>query len=127
MSSRMLRSFRFAAALYATSLVAQSASAQTVYVGPNNGDWANPANWTLGTPNAALNAVVNANVSAVNVNLGPNQTGNANTLTIDLGDSVTLNNNSTLNLAGNLAAAGAFRFNVAGNESFLNFSNPSAT
>lgn len=112
----------------ASALVAPlGARAQTVFTGANDGDWNTGANWSLGTPTSALDALVNNAASNVNVNLNANQTGNANTLTINAGDSVTINNNSALNLAGNLVATGVLRFNAVGNESFLNFSNPGAT
>jgi fibronectin-binding autotransporter adhesin len=103
------------------------ATAQTTYTGANNGDWATGGNWSAGVPAIGTNAQINNNASAVNVNLAASTTGNVNNLTIDAGDSLTLLNNSTLNIAGNLIANGTLRFNVAANESFLNFGSATST
>lgn len=127
MLSRFQKSSRVGAAVAAVCLLPSLLVAQTVYTGPTNGDWTNALNWSAGLPTSGVNAVINSNASAVNVNLGPNLTGNAASLTIDSGDSLTINNNSTLNLAGNLISSGTLRFMAGASESFLNFSNPAAT
>jgi hypothetical protein len=126
MSSKSLRAMRFAS-LFTVGMLTNVLSAQTVYTGANNGDWATAGNWSAGAPTGALNATINSNASAVNVNLAASTTGSVNNLTIDAGDSLTINNNATLNIGGNLIANGTLRFITNPNEAFLNFSNPAAT
>ncbi len=108
-------------------VIGHLAAAQTTYTGPNNGDWATGANWSAGVPISSTSATINNNASAVNVNLAASTTGNVASLTIDAGDSLTINNAATLNVGGNLIANGTLRFNTNPNEAFLNFSNPTAT
>ncbi len=124
---RSNKSALLCAAIAAVVSIPSLLPAQTVYTGPNNGDWATGGNWSAGAPTGALNAQINNNASLVNVNLAASTTGNVNNLTIDAGDSLTLQNNSTLNIGGNLLGTGTLKFIASPNQTFLNFSSPTAT
>ena len=76
-------------------LKAQGATLFT-YIGPNEGNWSQPAYWTSNhVPNAFTDrAKINGAVSAVNVNLdmGINLSG----LIVDTGDKLSFNNGASL-------------------------------
>lgn len=117
------------AALAATPVfaLATAAQADTVYTGPNNGDWNFVGNWSFGVPSTAIDTRVNNNASNVTVLLANNQTGNTAGLTIDAGDAVNVGDNSTLNIGGNLVNNGTLKFLPVGNTSYLNFGSPTAS
>src|ERR1700712_2308674 len=91
---------RFALITAIAAAIPSLVEAQTVYTGANNGDWNTGTNWSGGAPTGAIDARVNNNASNVNVNLAASQNGNVANLTIDAGDSVTINNNANLNING---------------------------
>lgn len=107
----------------------QLASAQTAtWVGPATGAWGTQANWSNNAiPTSATDVLIDQTGTAVTVSTGAGQTRNALNLTLDAGDTVEIDNNSSLNLAGNLTLNGTVRFLANANQSFLRFSSSTAT
>ncbi|MFT3786278.1 MAG: hypothetical protein QM770_08940 [Tepidisphaeraceae bacterium] len=98
------------------------ARAQT-YVGPTGGNWGTAANWSTGlVPTASTDAVVNANAS--NVQVLVNVASNVRALTIDNGDSVSINNAQRLTLNGNLLNNGLLQIDAVNAATYL---QPSGT
>ncbi len=95
-----------AGSLLIAALTASMARGQTTYIGAHHGDWGNSANWSAGVPHSGLSAVLNASTALVNVNLGPHTSGHVANLTIDTGDSLTVQNNTTLNAYGSISGGG---------------------
>jgi stage V sporulation protein SpoVS len=132
-SSRRLSQLRLktlSAAVGSTVLlVAGGASAVTTTYAAGSGKlWNDGTAWNNGVPTSADLAVVDGNAGVnSSVQIPANYTANAFQLTIDGGDNVTLNNNSTLNLTSALAANNTFLFNCTTSESYLNFTQVPAT
>ena len=89
----------------------------------NNGDglFSNAANWDNGSPNgASFNAIIDDGDSAVTVTLDSSRT--VANLTLGADDSLLLNNNTALTVAGDVTNNGLIQLNSLGNTTSLNIS-----
>jgi hypothetical protein len=112
----------------------------TQYIGPNNGDWFNPANWNAGLPVAGNNALIGGGVtvavgSPLTIDFSLTAFGNisasaavtvasggsiANSGSMSFAASGSLTNNATVQNFGTMAFAGTAGFN---NNAGANFTN----
>ncbi len=102
--------------------IASTASAQTS-TWTNNGDglFSNATNWDNGSPNnSSTNAIIDDGDSAVIVTLDASRT--IKDLTIGPDDSLLINNNTSLSVAGNIDNSGLVQLNSLGNTTSVNIS-----
>lgn len=116
MSKRRLQMMSVAFAV-SGAVMPSFAEAQTVYTGATPGTWGTVANWSLGVPTATTDARVNNN--AINVNVVVSGAGSVRQLTIDAGDSVSVNNAIRLGLFGDLTNDGVLSVNSTSSNTYL--------
>lgn len=87
----------FAILLAARALPAHATTSDT-YIGPTNGFWSAPANWSAGTPNSSSFNVLLTNSGGLNTFLDSSET--INNLTLSSPNTLTLQASTTLALAG---------------------------
>jgi len=90
--------------------------------GSGNTDWSDASNWNSGVPASGDNIAISTTTATTTIGNGENFT--IGTLTLGgAGDSVTIENNSTVFVGGNISNGGTITFNAAGNNTGLNLSN----
>ncbi|MFG0253363.1 MAG: hypothetical protein ACF8NJ_10875 [Phycisphaerales bacterium JB038] len=98
--------------------------ATCIYIGPDDGVWSAAGNWDAGVPNGEFNALVNDQGPLVNVFV--DITVLLHNLTIDAGNSVTLDNGRELRLVAydgtsSILNHGTLRLDSYGSNSYLRF------
>jgi fibronectin-binding autotransporter adhesin len=90
--------------------------------GGANTDWSDPSNWNNGAITTGENIAIGLTTAATTI--GTSESFDIGTLTLsNTGDSVTLGNNATLEVGGNISNAGTITFNAAGNVTGLELAN----
>ncbi len=115
---RLLSAGAIAMALGGASYFTPVAYAQTVWQGGGSGNWNVAGNWSAGIPDSLTNAIIDSD-GGTNATVFVNTFGQVNNITIDLGDTLQINNAQRLSVFGGLFSDGLLQVGTTGSATYF--------